>query len=505
MKAWAGMISLLTAAALWASAAGLTGYASGNVRAEGVSTGVNPAEIFPAVSEQMDEATGTAARESLQKEAEKIIPSVKCKGISRSNLHRMTDGDEYSYGTVGKAATLTLKTSVPVNRFYLRLENACRWKLIFPDGSEKKGGKNRFLHEYVEWERPVSEFSLSVPANTKITELCAFSVGKLPEWVQVWEPPCEKADLLILSTHADDEHLWFGGAMPYYAGELGYQVQVVYLTYHARQTYRGHELLNGLWTVGVRHYPVITDKFRDVIATKASLESAAAYFGREKVLQFQVEMLRRFSPKVVLGQDINGEYGHGAHKLNAATLLDALKIYDDPEKYPASAAQYGTGKVGKCYLHLWDRNTIVVSWSGKVLQQFGGKTAFEMACEGYRCHKSQLRWNNHVKESGKYDCRKFGLVYTTVGYDTPGVNDLFEHIDMSVGKQSPKKETAPVSVTVSEGDGKAPPEEHADGSWLSERNLKIAGSVMLILISVLVFGICLKRRGLIHKSPVSTE
>ena len=36
----------------------------------------------------------------------------------------------------------------------------------------------------------------------------------------------EDADMLLLPTHADDEHLWFGGTMPYYAGELGYKVQV---------------------------------------------------------------------------------------------------------------------------------------------------------------------------------------------------------------------------------------------------------------------------------------
>ena len=44
-----------------------------------------------------------------------------------------------------------------------------------------------------------------------------------------WQPSCEKADLLLIVAHPDDELLWFGGALPTYAGERGMAVQVMYM------------------------------------------------------------------------------------------------------------------------------------------------------------------------------------------------------------------------------------------------------------------------------------
>ena len=33
----------------------------------------------------------------------------------------------------------------------------------------------------------------------------------MPDNVEQWEPPCEKADLLLLTAHSDDEHLFLQG------------------------------------------------------------------------------------------------------------------------------------------------------------------------------------------------------------------------------------------------------------------------------------------------------
>ena len=64
-----------------------------------------------------------------------------------------------------------------------------------------------------------------------IREMYLFSEGT-PDLAlaHAWQPPCEKADLLFVVAHPDDEILWFGGAIPYYAGQLGLQVQEAYLT-----------------------------------------------------------------------------------------------------------------------------------------------------------------------------------------------------------------------------------------------------------------------------------
>ena len=232
-----------------------------------------------------------------------------------------------------------------------------------------------------------------------------------------------RADLLVLPTHADDEHLWFGGALPWYAGEKGYAVQVAYMTNHWGEPYRPHELLDGLWTVGIKNYPVISD-FPDLYASKASLESAIQVYGEDTVTAWQVQLLRRFTPEVVVAHDINGEYGHGAHQLNARTLLAALDLAADPARYPD--IPYGPWQVQKAYLHLWPENTITMEWSQMPLAAFGGRTALEMAQAGFSCHASQTAYFS-VKESGSNDCRQFGLAYTTVGQDVQK-NDFFENV-----------------------------------------------------------------------------
>ena len=336
------------------------------------------------------------------------------------------DGDEltfrHSYGT-----TLTLESKTAFSRVYIKLESSAHWKLRLPDGTVRNSSLYGYLHELADLGQSVKKVELILPRHTKLTDVTAYTDGRLPDDVQVWQPPCEKADLLVMPAHADDEHLWFGGALPYYAGELGYQVQVAYLTNHSGDTKRCHEQLNGLWKVGVRHYPVITNRFPDVMGPGTTWKQAARRYGKQNVLDFEVEMLRRFRPDVVIAHDVNGEYGNGAHSLYARLLPEAAEAAGDASRFPVTASQFGVWHVSKCYLHLYDKNRIVVRWSKMPLKRFGGKSALQVARSGFACHVSQQGWLK-VREEGAYDCRKFGLAYTAVGKDTPGRNDMFEHV-----------------------------------------------------------------------------
>ena len=443
----------------------------------------------------------------IQPDAEKVALNVSCQGVPSNQLSGMVDGNYYSAFQIARNVRIECKASVPVRSLYVMLEKSCEWTLSFPDGTEKKCGENGFLHEYIYLEIESNVFYIDLPAAIGITEVYAFTEGKLPDWVQIWQPPCKRADLMVMPAHADDEHLWFGGAMPYYAGELGYNVQVVYLTDHYKSPYRKHELLNGLWTVGVRNYPVLTDKFPDELKTKWSLEGAEEVFGRDNVIEFEVEMLRRFAPRVVIAHDINGEYGHGAHKLYAAALLDALKIYDDPTAYPDSTQKYGVRKVQKCYLHLWEENPIVVNWSEMSLSHFGGQSAFDMALTGYKCHRSQQRFNIVMEESGPNDCRKFGLAYTTVGLDTPGLNDMFEHVDMtdeeadnSIEQENPdaaKQKAESVSETDAGSKTRTSDKKFRItlfGKELMINDVVVAAAAVIVSFTAIISVICLKRR-----------
>ena len=344
------------------------------------------------------------------------------EGLPLANL---TDESTATKIQFAQQQTLTVQAQQPIGGLYLIFDRPVEWQLQAGEGEAVPQGQQGFLHQYVPLEAPAQSLRLTLPQGAVLCQVNAFTQGCPPDWVQQWQPPCEKADLLVLPTHADDEHLWFGGALPYYAGEKGYAVQVAYMTNHWAEPYRPHELLNGLWAVGVRNYPVISD-FADLYASKESLESARAVYDEQAVTAFQVELLRRFKPSVVLGHDIDGEYGHGAHMLNAVTLLAALQSSADPDAFPQSARQYGTWQVPKCYLHLWPENTLEMQWSQMPLQAFGGRTALEMAAQGFACHASQTQWFQ-VQEGGSNDCRKFGLAYTNVGLDEQK-NDFFEHI-----------------------------------------------------------------------------
>lgn len=100
----------------------------------------------------------------------------------------------------------------------------------------------------------------------------------MPEDLQVWQPAWETADVLVFSSHADDDVIFFG-ALIADCVDRGLAVQVCYLVQHYGWPPRPHELLDALWCMGVRHYPVI-GPFPDHYVL--SLEEAVASFGRRR-------------------------------------------------------------------------------------------------------------------------------------------------------------------------------------------------------------------------------
>ena len=255
-----------------------------------------------------------------------------------------------------------------------------------------------------------------------IAELHLIGEGHTPDWVQQWKTLEGKADMMMLSAHPDDEFIWFGGALPLYAGERGYKVQVVYMTCGANN--RRNELLDGLWTAGVRYYPMI-GSFRDKKAP--TREKAYSLWGGTKAVHpWLVNVLRRYQPDVLLTHDMNGEYGHCAHQVTAHASIHCAAKAAQEDYDQTSFEKYGIWQVKKLYLHLYKENPIVMDWQAP-LAAFGGRTAFSIAGEALLKHRSQYPLDDDMAESGRYDCRKFGLYASTVGPDVLK-NDFFENI-----------------------------------------------------------------------------
>ena len=314
----------------------------------------------------------------------------------------------------------------------------------------KRGGKwttiyeseGVFAHEYA--PLPEGEKNIRVRAKAEkqivftISEIFLFGEGEVPSYVQQWQPAPEKADLLVLAGHPDDEILFFGGTIPYYAGERGMNVVVAYLTcgtYSDGTQVRRSELLNGLWEMGVRTYPVIGD-FWDKYSKR--LETAYDAWGKTKVYQFITQLIRQYKPEVVVTHDVNGEYGHGAHRVCADSMLNCIPQAADAGRFPDSAAQFGVWQVKKLYLHLGKSGQIEMDWD-QPLSAFDGRTGFQMAQAGFEWHKSQHEAGQKNPDTGKfeyfvvedrsspYSCYRFGLALSTVGPDL-NQNDFFENV-----------------------------------------------------------------------------
>ena len=287
------------------------------------------------------------------------------------------------------------------------------------------------LHQYIHLDA-AEGFRIRSTDPMALCGLRAYGPGTLPGDVQHWSPPCEKADLLLIPTHPDDEHLFFGGTMPVYAGQYKKKVQVVYLT--DPNPLRRHEALDGLYTVGVRNAPVFAP-FEDILCK--TLEEAKGKYSEKEVIGWQVEMIRRFKPLAIVGHDVRGEYGHGVHRLNAQSLMEAVPAAADENAYPGSVIRYGLWDTPKCYLHIWDENNRLLDWD-QPLSFFGGKTGYEMAAQGFLCHVSQQNGYHEMSKKGRRDCRSFGLFRSLVGEDT-ALNDFLEN--------TPEALFAPVTTT----------------------------------------------------------
>ena len=304
------------------------------------------------------------------------------------------------------------------------------WKLSLSDGTELECGRNDFLHEYVSIENGgISECVMNFTSACAICEVYAYSEGNVPKDVQNWKTPCDKADLLAFSTHADDECLFLGGVLATYAAGRNLQCQVVYMTnYWDAMIIREHEKLDGLWAMGVKNYPIVAS-FADEYAM--SLEEAERVYDRNAWTDFITAQIRRFKPQIVVCQDFNGEYGHGAHMLEAVCVKDAVESSMLNEYYPASASQYGTWDVPKTYFHLYEQNRISLDLR-QPISALGGITAVDAAAAAYLRHVSQ-QWcwfyvsdDPNDPKADKINCAEFGLYRTTVGVDTG--NDMMENI-----------------------------------------------------------------------------
>ena len=375
--------------------------------------------------------------------------SVAAKGGEKS----VTDQNYETFweSKKGKNASVIIDSPEPIYGLYLCFERMPD-EYVIQAGTggnswkDLQRGDTRFHHMYYALNgetriRILAESGSGQNTYMGFNEIFVFGQGETPDWVQRWQPTAEKADILFLAMHPDDDLLFMGGAIATYAVELKKQTIVAYMSYS--NTTRRSEALNGLWTLGVRQYPVFLG-IRDVWSDTVKDAWKKVDGGKTALYHLVTELFRKYKPDVVVTHDLNGEYGHAQHKMTAQTAVDCYTQAADPEKDPASAGEYGVWQVQKLYLHLYGDESNQTRFNFDLpLVSLGGKTGMEIAAEAYAKHVTQQNmgqkihgvWHPFsVEEYGRklYPATVFGLYASEVGPDRLHT-DFLENLPAAAG------------------------------------------------------------------------
>ena len=376
----------------------------------------------------------------------------ECKiTIDYAHQKKLKDNDYNTYITAERHKYIVVECPTDIKYLYIKYhDHSVKGKILF-ENYENAIGVKGYLHELVKINNNVTTFKIVYEEKYEIADIYLYDDENLPKEVQNWQS-LDTADMMLFSTHADDEHLFFAGLLPKYVDE-GKKIQVVYFTRHLNNVLRYHELLDGLWAAGIKYYPLVSNFPDEYSTTKdgAMLNFERAGYNIDDLLKFQVDAIRKYKPYVVVGHDEEGEYGHGQHILNAYILKTAYEKANDKNYNLESIEKYGTWGIQKLYLHLYNTNKLCLNYD-EPLTSFGGKTAFQVSQEAFSYHLSQqYTWfkgwlygaNNNFDsytDIKTYNPCEFGLYYTSVGEDELKTN-LFENVEDI--KNNPIKEEKP--------------------------------------------------------------
>lgn len=281
-----------------------------------------------------------------------------------------------------------------------------------------------------------------------------------------FEPYPDKADMLAVIAHPDDEGYW-GGLLAYYAscqqkkvvlvclssGEWGNglphpvepgekpdcsyddshypcfakipEQDLVYPCY-----YREGEMARAAIAYGLAYQPIMP-RWKDMADIQPWGNVAGGFElwgGKEKVTEYITSQIRRFKPDVVVGLSWDGGNGNPQHMAAAHGTFFACQAAGDSKRFTAQLATTPLWQPKKVYFCIskeeeTEKKYDVVhshSWSLPCKGRPG--TARIMAARGNACHESQEMKEECDPTTG------FLLKISTVGPDVVGKNNLFENL-----------------------------------------------------------------------------
>lgn len=379
---------------------------------------------------------GVCAAAAAQEDALEISAGCRFELSGVKSVKNLTDR-KFTTNSESKSVknpTLTIESSGPVYGLYLCFQQK-------PDSYEIQVGRgggwetwaegNEYVHAFYALDG-VRSVRILAHGDAKQTmgfnEVYVFGEGRIPDWVQRWEPTPEKSDVLFIAAHPEEELLYYGGAIPYYAAEQERTVAVALMSY--ANTSRRSEFLNGLWSMGYRNYPVIGGfKTAKAKGVKSAYKTIDGKNGEQVLKNWLAGVLSRTKPEVVVGPDEKGEGGNGQRMM----LADACrKVFATSNGWQPK----------KLYLHLYgdSGDQVVFDWN-RPMEKLGGRTGMGLAYYAYLFHKTQDDQEKSVYRQGlNYPNNTFGLAESLVGEDLLH-QDLLENIPLEdLTEPSPREE-----------------------------------------------------------------
>ncbi len=138
------------------------------------------------------------------------------------SLNYLFNDLEYDKGKTGEDAYLTLEHEDGIGYVYLMFNNVYGTYTVTNNDTDETVtlGEHLFLHDLIDLTKLFGDVPRSVTVRftsgpAPLSELMVFTAGYLPDYVQVWEPAkADETDLILFSTHGDDDQLFFAGLLP---------------------------------------------------------------------------------------------------------------------------------------------------------------------------------------------------------------------------------------------------------------------------------------------------
>ena len=277
-----------------------------------------------------------------------------------------------------------------------------------------------------------------------------------------YDPQPEKAVLMVIHAHPDDEGIFFGGALPYYTQVKRVPTVLVdmttgWLNSDGSQTgnslTREAELREVAWRYGLRNEPIFAffqqtnwqmpiseswDRWADYVTDHDDIA-----VGQRMAARYLAEQIRLYRPDVIATHDFGGEYGHPDHKALAYATAAAWDLaagnsstINDGVTAPVTISPDGIAgdswQAKKLYIHYYGQNRLFHDyWEDITIDTTGNgspdQTPRQVANYAMQAYPSQGTpkvatvydpMANGGNSWDSYPSEWWGLYATAVGSDT---------------------------------------------------------------------------------------